>query len=109
MSAMGVRDHRTDRIAELPSEKKKPDRKRFRDRATSRRVAFASGLPPRLVPSRAECHLPVPVANLREKLNKTRSIRKVAASDTKKIFEKTADVSMKGYLHSLLVLTDEEH
>lgn len=48
-------------------------------------------------------------AILREKLNRTRSILKAAASDAKKLIEKTADVSLKGYLHGLLVQTDEAH
>lgn len=42
-------------------------------------------------------------ANLREKLNKTKSLLKAAASDAKKIMEKIGDVSLKGYLHDLLV------
>ncbi|KAL4135652.1 hypothetical protein QTP88_007250 [Uroleucon formosanum] len=48
-------------------------------------------------------------ANLRVKLNRTRSLFKAAISDAKKIIEKTADVSLKGYLHGLLVQTDEAH
>lgn len=42
-------------------------------------------------------------------MNKTRFILKAAASDGRKIIEKTSDASLKGYLHSLLVQTDKAH
>ncbi|KAL4104195.1 hypothetical protein QTP88_019504 [Uroleucon formosanum] len=76
----------------------KPEKKKMKTAETSR----ATSEPPHV-------NMSDWCTNLREKLNRTRSFLKRAASDAKKIIEKTADVSLKGHFHGLLVQTDEAH